>query len=99
MTLINGNTIKLDFLGKAISSGPNPRVALLGGSKAADSVSISEYFLKKGVDYVLTGGVVANIFLLAAGIDIGEPSTTFVKNNIKNHSEVINKAKELINNY
>jgi len=90
---------ELDFLGKAISSGPNPRIALLGGSKAADSVSISEYFLKKGVDYVLTGGVVANIFLLAAGIDIGEPSTTFVKNNIKNHSEVINKAKELIKNY
>ena len=90
---------ELDFLGKAISSGPNPRIALLGGSKAADSVSISEYFLKKGVDYVLTGGVVANIFLLAAGIDIGEPSTTFVKNNIKNHSKVINKAKELIKNY
>ncbi len=90
---------ELDFLGKAISSGPNPRVALLGGSKAADSVSISEYFLKKGVDYVLTGGVVANIFLMAAGIDIGEPSTTFVKNNIKNHTKVINKAKELIKEY
>ena len=90
---------ELDFLGKAISSGPNPRIALLGGSKAADSVSISEYFLKKGVDYVLTGGVVSNIFLLAADIDIGEPSTTFIKNNIKNHAEIISKAKELITNY
>ena len=90
---------ELDFLGKAISSGPNPRIALLGGSKAADSVSISEYFLKKGVDYVLTGGVVANIFLLAAGIGIGKPSSTFIENNIKNHSEIVSKAKELITNY
>ena len=87
---------ELDFLGKAISSGPNPRIALLGGSKAADSVSISEYFLSKGVDYVLTGGVVANIFLIAANVDIGKPSTKFIENNIPNHKEIIGKAKKLI---
>ena len=90
---------ELDFLGKAIASGPQPRIAILGGSKAADSVSISEYFLKKGVDYVLTGGVVANIFLLAAGIDIGESSTTFVKKNIPDYDNIINKAKDLVKKY
>ena len=90
---------ELDFLGKAIASGPQPRIAILGGSKAADSVSISEYFLKKGVDYVLTGGVVANIFLLAAGIDIGESSTTFVKKNIPDYDNIINKAKYLMETY
>jgi len=90
---------ELDFLGKAIASGPQPRIAILGGSKAADSVSISEYFLKKGVDYVLTGGVVANIFLLAAGTDIGETSTTFVKKNIPNYDNIINKAKDLMETY
>ncbi len=90
---------ELDFLGKAIASGPQPRIAILGGSKAADSVSISEYFLKKGVDYVLTGGVVANIFLLAAGIDIGESSTTFVKKNIPDYNNIISKAKDLVNEY
>ena len=90
---------ELDFLGKAIASGPNPRIALLGGSKAADSVSISEYFLGKGVDYVLTGGVVANIFLLAANIDIGKPSTKFIEDNIPNHEEIIDKAGKLIKKY
>ena len=90
---------ELDFLGKAIASGPQPRIAILGGSKAADSVSISEYFLKKGVDYVLTGGVVANIFLLAADIDIGEASTAFVKKNIPDYKNIISKAKDLVNEY
>ena len=90
---------ELDFLGKAIASGPSPRIALLGGSKAADSVAISEYFLKKGVDYVLTGGVVANIFLIAANKDIGKPSTEFVKNNISNHEKIIADAKKLIEKY
>ena len=90
---------ELDFLGKAISSGPAPRIALLGGSKAADSVAISEYFLGKGVNYILTGGVVANIFLIAANHDIGEPSTEFVKNNIPDYKNVIKHAKKLIKKY
>ena len=90
---------ELDFLGKAISSGPAPRIALLGGSKAADSVAISEYFLGKGVNYILTGGVVANIFLMAANHDIGEPSTEFVKNNIPDYKNVIKHAKKLIKKY
>ena len=90
---------ELDFLGKAISSGPSPRIAILGGSKAADSVSISEYFLRKGVDYVLTGGVVANIFLLATGVDIGEPSKEFVHKNIPDYENVIKKAKKIIDEY
>ena len=90
---------ELDFLGKAIASGPQPRIAILGGSKAADSVAISEYFLKKGVDYVLTGGVVANIFLIAAGINIGKSSNEFIKKNIPNYEDVIDKAKYLLKNY
>ena len=90
---------ELDFLGKAISSGPSPRIALLGGSKAADSVSISKYFLKKGIDYVLTGGVVANVFLLAAGIDIGEPSKEYIQKNIPDYKNIIKKAKRLIDEY
>jgi phosphoglycerate kinase len=90
---------ELDFLGKAIVSGPQPRIAILGGSKAADSVSISEYFLKKGVDYILTGGVVANIFLLATGHDIGEPSKDFIKKNIPNYETIISQAKYLVKEY
>ena len=90
---------ELDYLGKAIDSGPSPRIALLGGSKAADSVTIANNFLEKGVDEVLTGGVVANIFLIASGIDIGKPSTEFIIEHISEYKKVIRKGRELINNY
>ena len=90
---------ELDFLGKAISSGPTPRIAVLGGSKAADSVSIAENFLEKGVEQILTGGVVANIFLIASGIDIGKPSTEFIEKQIPDHEKVIELAKNLLSKY
>jgi len=90
---------ELDFLGKAISSGPTPRIAVLGGSKAADSVSIAENFLDKGVEQILTGGVVANIFLISSGIDIGKPSTEFIEKQIPDHEKVIGLAKKLLSKY
>ena len=90
---------ELDFLGKAISSGPTPRIAVLGGSKAADSVAIAENFLNKGVHNILTGGVVANIFLIASGVDIGKPSTEFIKKQIPEHKNVIKLAKKLLTKY
>ena len=90
---------ELDYLGKAIESGPAPRIALLGGSKAADSVTIANNFLEKGIDEVLTGGVVANIFLIASGIDIGKQSTEFIIQSISEYKKIIEKARKLINNY
>jgi len=90
---------ELDYLGKAIDSGPAPRIALLGGSKAADSVTIAKNFLEKGVNEVLTGGVVANIFLIASGVDIGKPSTEFVIQHISEYEKVIDNARKLIDNY
>jgi phosphoglycerate kinase len=90
---------ELDYLGKAIESGLSPRIALLGGSKAADSVTIANNFLEKGIDEVLTGGVVANIFLIASGINIGKQSTKFIIQSISEYKKIIEKARKLINNY
>ena len=90
---------ELDYLGKAIDSGPEPRIALLGGSKAADSVKITQNFLEKGINYVLTGGVVANIFLMASGKDIGKSSSNFIKQNIPNCDYVIKQAAFLLKKY
>ena len=90
---------ELDYLGKAINSGPTPRIALLGGSKAADSVKITQNFLKKGINYVLTGGVVANIFLIASGKDIGKLSTEFIRQNIPEYEKIIEQARSLIKKY
>lgn len=90
---------ELDYLGKAINSGPRPRIALLGGSKAADSVNIAQNFLNKGIDYILTGGVVANIFLIAQGRNIGKLSTEFIKKYIPDDEKIIKQATNLITKY
>ena len=90
---------ELDFLGKAIKSGPSPRIAILGGSKASDSITIARNFLEKGVNHILTGGVIANIFLTASGIDIGEPSRKHIVGNIPDYKDVIKQASKLIEKY
>ncbi len=86
---------ELRKLGGAIADGPAPRIALLGGSKAADSVAIAHHFLSQGVDEVLTGGVVANLFLMAGGVDIGEPSTAYIRDHIADWEQVVSDAGTL----
>ncbi|MDP6364495.1 MAG: phosphoglycerate kinase, partial [Candidatus Poseidoniia archaeon] len=43
----------------------------------------------------MTGGVVANIFLLAGGVDIGEPSTAFIRDRIADWEAVVADAAAL----
>ena len=87
---------ELASLDRALSSGKSPRLALLGGSKAEDSVAMARHFLASGIDTVLTGGVVANVFLLAAGIDIGEPSRAFIAQRIPDWESVVGDASALL---
>ncbi len=66
---------ELISLGKALEKPEHPCVYIMGGAKADDSLEISRYVLgNKIADYVLTGGVVAQVFLNAKGIDLGKPN-------------------------
>ena len=57
-----------------------PCVFVLGGTKVDDAFLMMNAVLRDGVaDTVLTGGFVGQIMLLAAGVDIGVPSTEFIK--------------------
>lgn len=78
----------------------HPKIAILGGSKIDDSITVSRNFLEKGiVDTILTGGVVANAFLWAGGVDIGKKNRDFIINNNPNHKELIETAKGLVSKY
>ncbi len=56
-----------------------PCVFVLGGAKIADAFMMMETVLKSGAaDLVLTGGLVANILLRAAGKEIGAGSMEFI---------------------
>lgn len=75
-----------------------PLVFVLGGAKIQDAFLMMETVLGKGVaDKVLTGGLVANIMLIAKGIDIGKPSTAHILNN--NLGEFIEISKGLLGRF
>lgn len=71
---------ELKSLGKVLEKPEKPCIFILGGAKADDSLEISKYVLdNKIADYVLTGGVVGQVFLAAKGTDLGKPNMEFLK--------------------
>jgi len=71
---------ELRSLGKVLEKPEKPCIFILGGAKADDSLEISKYVLDNRIaDYVLTGGVVGQVFLAAKGTDLGKPNMEFLK--------------------
>jgi phosphoglycerate kinase len=57
-----------------------PCVFILGGTKIQEAFPMMAAALRDGVvDTVLAGGMVANVMLVASGVDIGRPSMDFIK--------------------
>ncbi|MDO5297948.1 MAG: phosphoglycerate kinase [Clostridia bacterium] len=61
---------ELDIMGKALENADRPFVAVLGGAKVADKLSVIENLLEK-VDTLIIGGGMAFTFLKAQGYGIG----------------------------
>jgi phosphoglycerate kinase len=71
---------ELKSLSRVIEKPEKPCVFVLGGAKADDSLEISKYVLdNKLADYVLTGGVVGQVFLAARNVDLGKANMEFLK--------------------
>lgn len=71
---------ELKALTKVLEKPEKPCVFILGGAKADDALKISQYVLKNNIaDYVLTGGVVGHLFMVAKGINLGKPNADFLK--------------------
>ncbi len=88
---------ELDVLGD-IESTPEPRTYVVGGAKVPDSISVAESVLERGLaDEVLTTGVVANVFLLADGTDLGDASADFVYE--QGYWDEIDRAADLLAEY
>ncbi len=75
-----------------------PCVFVLGGAKISDAFMMMNTVLRRGVaDQVLSGGLVANILLAAAGVDIGKASLGFIQK--QGYAEYIESAKPLLDQY
>jgi phosphoglycerate kinase len=89
---------ELKILNSAVYNAESPCVYVLGGVKVDDSITIAENVLRKGAaDYVLTTGLVANIFLWGAGVNIRTVNQNFIKN--KDYCDCVIKAKKLLKEF
>ncbi|MCK5625322.1 phosphoglycerate kinase [Candidatus Bathyarchaeota archaeon] len=89
---------ELKVLDKVKRAEEKPCIYVMGGAKADDAEAISDYVLGHGTaDYVLTGGVIGQLFLFAQGVDIGDINVGFLKR--KKFIQYIPKIKELFKKY
>lgn len=63
---------ELDAVSRIFGPEEEPKVFVLGGGKVYDTIKIIEHLYKNRVaERILTGGLVAEIFLVAKGINLG----------------------------
>ena len=86
---------ELKALYNAMSNVERPCVYILGGVKVDDSIMVMENVLENGsADYILTTGLVANIFLWGSGVNIGKYNKRFIEN--RGYCEFVKKSKKLL---
>lgn len=70
---------EIDSLNRGLSCSERPCVYVLGGTKVDDSIKVTKNVLERGcADRVLVTGVVANVFLAASGVNIGDANISFI---------------------
>ncbi|HVP27170.1 MAG TPA: phosphoglycerate kinase [Candidatus Bathyarchaeia archaeon] len=89
---------ELKSLSKVLENPEKPCVFIIGGAKADDSLEISKYVLDNSIaDYILTGGVVGQVFLAAKGVNLGKPNMEFLEK--KELMPFISGIKALLQKY
>lgn len=82
---------ELKFLGEALENPERPFVAILGGAKVSDKISVIENLLNK-VDSIIIGGAMAYTFLKSQGVSTG--SSMVEDDKLDLADELLKKAKE-----
>lgn len=85
-------------LSRVFTSAPEPVTFVLGGTKVDDSIAVAGHVLANGTaNRIAIIGVVANVFYLAQGIDIGAPSANLIK--MLGYEGEVAKAKVILDTY
>ena len=83
---------EVNFLGKAVTDPDRPFVAIMGGAKVGDKITIIENLLKK-VDTLIIGGGMAYTFIRSMGLKVGK--SILDEENIELAASLIKKADDL----
>ncbi len=83
---------EIDFLGNAVENPERPFVAILGGAKVADKLSVINNLLEK-CDTLIIGGGMAYTFLKGKGYEVGQSLVDDEK--IDYCKEMMEKAEKL----
>ena len=88
-------------LDSALEDPQRPCMAILGGIKVDDSVTVADNMLRKGIaDSVWVTGGVANMMVELSGVDIGELNHNFLVNELgDNYHSTVETAKSLLNDF
>jgi phosphoglycerate kinase len=78
-------------LTKSRKNPPSPLVAILGGKKVADKIGVIRYFLQNA-DSLLLGGAMANTFLQAKGLFVGD--SFYEKDKVDVAGEILQEASD-----
>ena len=82
---------ELKYLSKIVGKPDRPFYAVIGGSKVSTKIGVLKSLLNK-IDKLLIGGAMANTFLAAKGLSVGE---SFVEEEyVEVAREIIKEAKE-----
>ena len=88
---------EIRVLSKTLEDPDRPSIYILGGAKADDSIEVIKNVLKNNyADKVLTTGIVANIFLIGKGYDLGPNRDTIES---MGYSHLIDVARDLLDTY
>lgn len=82
---------EIEFIGNAVDEPERPFVAILGGAKVSDKITVIERLLEKA-DKILIGGGMANTFVRALGHDTGK--SLVEEDNLDLAKSLIEKGKD-----
>ncbi len=99
LNAVAGRLMEKEINGLSKAKDPeHPSVHVMGGAKVDDSVDLVEHVFENDLaEKVLTGGLVGQVFLAAASVDIGESNLEFLKE--EGFENEIEKASRLLEKY
>lgn len=87
-----------EILSNIMSSPRHPVIFLLGGAKIEDAFNMMPKVLGEGIaDKILATGLLAQLFLLAKGVNIGEPSKEIIF--ARKLDDFLDEAKDILSKY